>query len=102
MNEDGREEHRSQNRDQVREHWQRQWRGVKEVMTQTEPISLTCTNNQNYQPIVLYDDEIQTKSNVPMISYEYEVIAHKKFHEIIDKSGHIQMCHVCEESNARI
>jgi hypothetical protein len=36
MNEDGREEHRSQNRDQVRAHRQRQWRGVNKVMTKTE------------------------------------------------------------------
>ena len=33
-----------------------------------------------------------------MLTSEDEVVAHKIFHETIDKLGHIQMCHVCEES----
>ena len=45
------------------------------------------------------DGELHTsKSNIPIFTYEDEVAAHKIFRKRIDKLGHIQMCHVCEES----
>jgi hypothetical protein len=68
------------------------------VMIKTKPSSLTYTNHKNHQPIVLDDDELRTKPNIQVISYEDEFIAHENFSERIDKLGHIQMCHVCEES----
>jgi hypothetical protein len=102
MNGDGREEHRSQNIDQVREHQWRQWRGVNKVMTKTKCSSLTSTNHKNHQPIVLDDDELQTKPNVPVISYEDKFLAHENFRERIAKLGHMKMCHVCEESYLNI
>jgi hypothetical protein len=61
MNADGREERRSQNKDKVRAH---QGRVINKVMTKTKPISGNCNNNENHQPIMLYYDELKTKSNV--------------------------------------
>ena len=47
---------------------------------------------------MLDDDELQRNSNVSMVLYEDKFISHKNNCERIYKLGHIQMCHVCEES----
>ena len=97
QNEEDREEHRSQNRDRVRSYRQRKQHGITNIIAQNEPISLVGANNPFNGHMVLDHEQLHTMSNVP-ISHEYEVIAHKKFRERIDKFAHIQMCHVCDES----
>lgn len=98
MNEDDRNAHRCQNRDQVRAHRQIHREGVIDPMTQTGPISITVENHPNHEGVMNVGDGLHTKSNVFVVSHEDEVAIHKKFRERIDKLGHIQMCHVCEES----
>ena len=71
-------------------------------MRQIETTSVAGTNHQIHGPIMLDDDDLQAKSNARVVSYEDRVISHNLFIERIDKLGHFQMCHVCEESNLGI
>ena len=84
QNEEDREEHRSKNRDRVRSYRQRKQHGITNIIAQNEPISLVGANNPFNGHMVLDHEQLHTMSNVP-ISHEYEVIAHKKFRERIDK-----------------
>jgi len=53
---------------------------------------------KDHQLIEKCNHEIAMMTNVQVLSAEDEVTAHKIFRERIDKLGHPQMCHVCEES----